>query len=150
MKLGQITNDFYYSEFEKSETAERYGFINAITTQEVRDHVKELTEQLLQPLRDAWGKPLIITSGYRCRRLNEIIGGAATSAHTTGYAADVVPQDGRTDEFFGFVKSWLTYTGRAFDQVAIEHNRQGSRWVHIGLKGPNNRQLRKFYEWTKS
>lgn len=87
--MGTISRNFGYAEFEHSDTADRLGIANVITSFEVRDSVKALVENVLQPLRDAWGKPLKINSGYRCPELNKAVGGVATSQHVKGEAADV-------------------------------------------------------------
>lgn len=84
-----ITKNFTYAEFEASATAKRYGILNAIPSFEVRDAIVALCTNVLQPLRDLWGKPLKINSGYRCPRLNALVGGAPTSQHTKGEAADI-------------------------------------------------------------
>lgn len=89
----QISKDFKWSEFTKSDTATRLHIINEITTWEVRDNVKALVENILQPLRDAWGGPLFINSGYRCLELNKAVGGVPTSQHVLGMAADVACSD---------------------------------------------------------
>lgn len=64
---------------------------NTITSVDVRDSIKELVDTVIQPLRDAWGKPLAINSGYRCPEVNKAVGGVPTSQHTKGEAADVCP-----------------------------------------------------------
>ncbi len=87
--MGTISKDFSYREFEESPTAERKGICNVITSFAVRDAVKELTEKVLQPLRDAVGHPLRISSGYRCSELNKEVGGVPTSQHVKGEAADI-------------------------------------------------------------
>lgn len=87
--MGTITSNFSYREFEYSKKAEEKGICNVIRTFEVRDAVKELVETVLQPLRDNWGKPLHINSGYRCPDLNKAVGGQPTSQHVKGEAADV-------------------------------------------------------------
>lgn len=91
----ELSRNFKWSEFTKSDAARRLHIINEITDWDVRDNIKALVENLLQPLRNAWGGPLIINSGYRCRELNEAVGGVETSQHTKGMAADV----GVTDPF---------------------------------------------------
>ena len=68
--MGTISKNFSYHEFEASDTAYKKGICNVITSFEVRDAVKELTETILQPLRDAWGRPIAISSGWRCDELN--------------------------------------------------------------------------------
>ena len=87
--MGTISKNFSYREFEASETADRKGICNVINTFEVRDAVKALVETVLQPLRDNWGKPLHINSGYRCPELNRAVGGKTTSQHVKGEAGDV-------------------------------------------------------------
>lgn len=87
--MGTISKNFSYREFEESKTAKARGILNVITSFEVRDAVRELVLTVLQPLRDAWGEPLHINSGYRCPRLNAAVGGAATSQHVKGEAADI-------------------------------------------------------------
>ncbi len=87
--MGTISKNFSYREFEESETAKAQGITNVISSFEVRDAIRELTNTVLQPLRDAWGLPLHVNSGYRCPKLNTAVGGAATSQHTKGEAADI-------------------------------------------------------------
>lgn len=87
--MGTISENFSYREFEHSDTAERKGITNVITTVAVRDSIKALVDDVLQPLRTAWGKPLSINSGYRCPELNSEVGGVPTSQHVKGEAADV-------------------------------------------------------------
>ncbi len=87
--MGTISKNFSWREFERSSVADHYGIANAIASFEVRDSVKALVVEVLQPLRDAWGKSLAINSGYRSEELNRIVGGAATSQHLRGEAADV-------------------------------------------------------------
>lgn len=85
----KISKCFAWEEFTKSDTAKRLHINNAITTWEVRDNIIALVEDVLQPLRDAWGGPLFINSGYRCLELNKAVGGVPTSQHVLGCAADV-------------------------------------------------------------
>ena len=88
--MGTISRDFSYREFEKTDVRGMQTQ-NTIVSTEVRDSVKALVEKVLQPLRDAWGKPLAINSGYRCPEVNRAVGGVPTSQHTKGEAADVCP-----------------------------------------------------------
>lgn len=91
--MGTITKDFSYSEFTASATAKKKKIMNEITTVEVRDSIKALVENVLQPLRDAWGAPLTVNSGYRCPELNEAVDGVPTSQHVKGEAADIAASD---------------------------------------------------------
>jgi hypothetical protein len=87
--MGTISQNFSYREFEKSDTADRLGICNVITTVRVRDSVRALTLNILQPLRDAVKRAVRISSGFRCFLLNKAVGGVETSQHTKGEAADI-------------------------------------------------------------
>ena len=86
--MGSISRNFSYKEFEKSDAASRLHLNNAITDWDVRDNIKALVENVLQPLRDAWGGPIFINSGYRSPEVNKAVGGVETSQHCKGMAAD--------------------------------------------------------------
>lgn len=136
---------FTFSEFEHSDTARRLGIDNRMP-ELAEAHVVELVDCLLDPLREAWGAPIVVTSGYRCAMLNDAVGGSETSAHLAGWAADLVPSadDKRSvDEFVRFAVDWLVSSGRKFDQAISEHS-GGARWLHVGvrnLKGEQRGQL---------
>lgn len=87
--MGTLSKNFDWKEFEKSDTAARLHINNAIVDWEVRDNIKALVDNVLQPLREVWGGPLFINSGYRCPELNKEVGGVETSQHVKGMAADV-------------------------------------------------------------
>ena len=87
--MGTVSKNFSYREFEDSDIAKSRGIVNVISTAQVRDSVKALVENVLQPLRDAWGQSLTVNSGYRCPELNRAVGGVETSQHTKGEAADI-------------------------------------------------------------
>ena len=88
--MGTISKNFDYKEFEKTDVP-GMQVRNTITSTEVRDNIKALVDEVLQPLRDAWGEPLAINSGYRCPEVNKAVGGVPTSQHTKGEAADACP-----------------------------------------------------------
>lgn len=88
--MGTISKNFDYKEFEKTDVP-GMQVRNTITSAEVRDSIKALVDEVLQPLRDAWDEPLAINSGYRCPEVNKAVGGVPTSQHTKGEAADVCP-----------------------------------------------------------
>ncbi len=133
--MGTITKDFSYKEFEASPTAERKGICNVITTAAVRDAVKELTEKVLQPLRDIVGRPLRINSGYRCPELNRAVGGVPTSQHVKGEAADIAAEDPHklakvvrnTPEIWREVDQMILYP----TFVHISHRRGGPQRQHL-------------------
>lgn len=73
---------------ERSDTATRHAIDNSIPSN-LKNNVAQLVDNVLDPLREAWGRPLIVSSGYRCPMLNKAVGGSATSHHMLGMAADI-------------------------------------------------------------
>lgn len=128
-------------ELVKSETAEKKGISN-FPSFDVVDHLRQLTEEILDPMREAWGGPLTVTSGYRCKALNKAVGGVSTSAHQEGWAADIRPADKRrTAKFILWAACWLEENRINYDQ-AIDEQIGGERWLHIALKSNDGRQRR--------
>lgn len=121
---------FTLAEMLKSETAEK-NKINNTPSAEVEQNIEELLE-VLDDLREHYGKPIKITSGYRCAALNKLVGGSPTSAHVIGYAADLQPVQGSFEEFKASVLEWLDKSGVKFDQCIIEKSKS-AQWVHFGL-----------------
>ena len=76
---------FSIAELTKSETANKRK-INNKPTKEVENCLNQLIDNILDPLREAYGQPIIVSSGYRCPELNKAVGGARTSQHTLGQA----------------------------------------------------------------
>lgn len=105
----------------------------------VVEHLTELTEKILEPLRIAWGSPIKVSSGYRCDALNRAVGGVATSAHRLGWAADLTPANGKLDEFISFTKKWLFDNNIKFDQLLDEKSGK-TRWMHIGIRSTSGTQ----------
>ena len=87
--MGDISKNFSYIEFIRSTQGEKAGIDNRIPTAVIADSIQELTLTVLQPLRDSLCAPLEINSGYRCAKLNDLLGGAKTSQHRKGEAADI-------------------------------------------------------------
>lgn len=79
---------FSFQEFERSDTAYRHGIDNTMP-ESAKKNVAVLVDKVLDPLREAWGRTITVTSGYRCAALNKAVGGVPTSMHLTGNAADI-------------------------------------------------------------
>lgn len=107
----------------------------------------QLIEELLDPLREAWGSGIKVTSGYRGFKLNEAVKGSTTSAHYCGYAADLVPVNGKMKEFKEFVIKWLKTENRNWDQYIDEANTSGSEWVHLGLRNRQGKSRKQFLKY---
>ena len=87
-KNMKISKNFTFEEFERSDIATRFNLDNRMTNAQ-RDAVKKLVTEVLQPARDLLGEIIHINSGYRCKELNEKVGGAYNSQHLKGQAADI-------------------------------------------------------------
>ena len=129
---------FTITELCYSDTAKEKGIDNSPTT-EVRANLVTLVNNLLDPLREAWKSPIMVTSGFRCGVLNKAVGGSTTSAHLYGLAADIAPVNGRIKEFKEFCKTYFADKKQRFDQVILE-TKGTSEWVHIGLATKDGRK----------
>ena len=130
---------FTIQELTKSATATRLGIDNTPDAV-VRYNLIALIEQVLDPLREAWGAPIIVTSGYRCERLNKAVGGATNSQHRKGEAADIrTLSDSRADNMR--LLRLLLRMKLPFDQVIAEYvDAQGRPdWIHISYSRKHNR-----------
>lgn len=102
--------------------------------EQVKKNMKLLVEKVLDPLREKVGK-IKVNSGYRNPSYNKQIGGSPTSQHIKGEAVDIFPIEKDIDEVFSIIIREFKY-----DQVILEKNNAGSRWIHISYKVEGNRQ----------
>lgn len=126
----RLTKNFTLNELTRSQTAIRKGIDNTPGQDEIKNLI-DLTQNVLQPLREELGTAIFVNSGYRCKELNEAIGGSVTSQHMKGQAADIVASGvSPKDLFNAIVDNHLP-----FDQLIYEF---GS-WVHVSFNQGNNR-----------
>lgn len=126
---------FTIGEMLYSNTAVLKGINNYNTNREIEDNMIRLIESYLDPIRDMWGKPIWISSGYRTSVLNREVGGSTTSMHMRGLAADLnagTQQD--NVRLFEAIAILFDY-----DQLINEDN---FKWVHFGIR-PLGEELRK-------
>ena len=122
----QLSNNFLLSEFVRSATAKRKNIYQQFTIElNVLINIICLTNNLLQPLREIVG-PINITSGYRCKEVNTIVGGANSSQHLYGQAVDFVCKD--------FLKAISFIKNKTFDQLIIYDS-----FIHVSLTTSLNR-----------
>lgn len=128
---------FTIAELCRSNTADRLG-INNKCNQEHVSNLTALVDNVLDPLREAYGKPITVNSGYRCPTLNKAVKGAASSQHMTGQAADIDTGDRQLNKLlFEYIRKNLP-----FDQLIDESN---FAWVHVSYQadGKNRNQVLK-------
>lgn len=128
--------NFSLSELIYSETAVKYN-INNMPDIKSLDCMLNLIIYCLQPLRDKLQKPMIITSGFRNQKVNDLVGGVLTSQHTKGQAVDFIVKDMTVNQLIEFIKK----SGIEYDQLINEYD----RWVHISfVKNHNRKQVLKY------
>lgn len=128
---------FTIQELTISNTAQRKDIDNT-PDQKAAAALTALVANVLDPLREAWGKPIVVNSGYRCPKLNRAVGGVARSQHTKGEAADIRTLSNRrweNEQLFQLIVQLKL----PFDQLIDEH---GYSWIHVSYsEGKNRRQV---------
>ena len=122
--MEKITDNFTLEEFTRSETAEQMGIKNVPGNRE-KLAIVNLCAKLLQPLRDIYGKPIRINSGYRCPELNKAVGGVETSQI-----------DGKARELLELIEE----NHLPFDQ-AILYRKQNFLHVSLKVEGEQREQI---------
>ena len=127
---------FTIEELCASDTARRKGIDNTPNA-DARLRMQTLIEQLLDPIRAAWGGPITVNSGYRSPELNKKVGGVSNSQHLKGEAADITVGSQEANKRLFDLIVRLREDGRiAFDQLIDESNYS---WLHISFKATGNR-----------
>ena len=138
----QLSKNLALAEVMRSETAKRKGISNMPTPEHI-ENFKLLAEKVFQPIREHFGIPIILSSGYRSKALNTAVGGALRSQHCTGEAIDI-DMDGTTiknADVFNFIKDNLN-----FDQLIWEFGTNDNPdWVHVSYEstGKQRKQILK-------
>lgn len=140
MKLSKYVS---LAEVTRSDTAKRKGIDNSPTAEHL-ENLKVISEEVFDKVREYFGVPIFISSGYRSAALNKAIGGSSTSDHNLGKALDL-DQDGHGNgvtnmDVFKYIKDNLE-----FDQLIYEFGTdKNPDWVHVGYrKGANRKQVLK-------
>jgi zinc D-Ala-D-Ala carboxypeptidase len=129
-------------EMTRSEIAKRKGVSNEPTQEHIANMIV-LAEKIFEPIREHFGVPIYVSSGYRSAALNKKIGGAKNSQHMTGEAMDI-DMDGHSSgvsnvQIFNWIRANLV-----FDQLIWEYgNNSSPDWVHVSYStsGTNRRQV---------
>lgn len=143
MQEIKMSNNFWLTEFTKSDTAVRFGIDNEPSDEEIVK-LEYLCNRLLQPIRDyivqvGWGRSVTITSGFRCLELNRKLGSIDSSQHILAIAADFEVRGLDNLKLAKYIRG-----NYEFDQLILEFHTLGdpnSGWVHVSLKETgHNRQ----------
>ena len=138
----QLSKHLSLAEVTRSESAKRRGISNMPTPAHI-ENFKLLAENVFEPIRKHFGKPIHISSGYRSDALNRAIGGSKTSQHCTGEAIDI-DMDGSANGItnkmvFDYIKDNLN-----FDQLIWEFGTASNPdWVHVSYEstGKQRKQI---------
>jgi len=138
----KLSGHFSLSELTKSQTAVRKGIDNQPTLEHI-ENLTELCTHILEPTRRNFGKPMVITSGYRSEELCEAIGSSKNSQHAKGEAADFEMFGIDNKELAKYIKNNLV-----FDQLILEFynpDDPSSGWVHCSYNKEENRKQSLLY-----
>jgi hypothetical protein len=125
----KLTEHFTLQEFERARKAQELGIDNHVPARAI-PALEQLCQEVLEPLRLYAGEPVIISSGYRCPKLNRLVGGTLLSQHVKGEAADIRIPDRLTGmRWF----AWLM-ENTTFDQLIWEHRRPSTCWIHVSCR----------------
>jgi len=136
----QLSKNLALAEVMRSETAKRKGISNMPTPEHI-ENFKKLAENVFEPIREHFGVPIRLSSGYRSAALNKAVGGASSSQHCKGEAIDI-DMDGTTitnKQLFDFVKDNVN-----FDQMIWEFGTDANPdWVHVSYNsdGAQRKQI---------
>lgn len=131
---------FSINELTRSATANRLGIDNT-PSEAIRKNLEKLINTVLDPLREAWGAPIIVTSGYRCPALNRAVKGSKTSQHVLGQAADLKTVGDKLEnnkKLFELAKKMIEDGRIVVGQLIDEY---GYDWVHISTVGGHKNQI---------
>ena len=145
----KLSEHFELTEFTASAVALSKRIKN-VANEEAIENLKLLCENVLEPIREMVGRPIIITSGYRSPALNKAVGGSKTSQHMFGQAADIIVKGASKQEMY-YIGQQIRKSGIAFDQMIFEGIlepsiktdwKRGVTWLHISYrKGYNRKQV---------
>ena len=126
---------FSISEMLKSDTAIKQRLWNG-APKEAEENLRALVDEVLDPLREAYGKPIRVNSGYRCPRLNALVGGTPNSQHMRGEAADIQPVVGNEGDLDELAR--ILIANGKFDQLILYPT-----FIHVSHKrfGWNRKQV---------
>ena len=125
---------FSIQELTRSDTARRLGIDNTPPPRAVKA-LHELVDHVLDPLRDAWGGPIRVNSGYRCPELNKAVGGTPYSQHQNGEAADItVGSRSGNRRLLALIRRLDLPVDQCIDE-------KGCRWIHVSHRTGRNRRL---------
>lgn len=139
----KLSEHFSLEEMVFSSTANTEGIVNMPGPEE-RLALANLCQRILEPVRMRFGHPITVTSGYRCERLNRLVGGSRTSQHMTGDAADIVCKSVPNVALFRLMEEMVRAGNIEVGQMIWEGGTAGNpAWIHVSnpREGKKNGQI---------
>lgn len=130
-----LTEHFTLEELIHSTTAQKYS-INNTPNKYIISNLTSICKYVMEPIRQRYGKPIIVTSGYRCPRLNKLVGGVYNSLHTCGLAIDVRAKDGNNKELWDVIFEMISNDEINTRTVILEkcnNTKTNCQWIHIDI-----------------
>lgn len=124
-----LSEHFTLEELTQSSTAAKHSISN-VPSKTIVSELTKLCSHVLEPIRQKYDKPIIVTSGYRCPKLNALVKGATNSQHVYGTAADIKPKNGNVKELFDLILEMIDNKEITVRQLIDEYNYS---WVHVSI-----------------
>lgn len=132
---------FTINELCHSATGAKLGIDNT-PPDAIKRNLIFLVSLVLDPLRDIYGKPIYVASGYRCPELNKAVGGAKNSQHLTGMAADIYVKGESNAVLADIIRRQLPYDQLIYEKGTIRN----PQWIHVSISRTNNRKQVLYYD----
>lgn len=133
----KLSENFTLEEFTASLTAKKLFIDNDIKTEQCKKNLRNLVD-VLQKIRDKFGQPIIVSSGYRCKELNLKVGGAINSDHMFASAADIHTKSDKPEDnkkLFDLIVKMIKDGEIEVRQLLDEYN---YNWIHVSINHPDN------------
>lgn len=142
-----LTKNFTLEELTASSTAKSLGINNAPDPISL-ENLQRLATEVLQPIRNKYGHSIIVSSGYRCPKLNSALKSASkTSQHLKGQAADIYCTATSKAELFNLIKGMIQSGELKVGQLIWEYgDHKNPRWIHVSLPYTKTNQILYFYD----
>ena len=137
----KLTKNFSLEELIASNTA-KVKKIDNTPSEQIKKNLERLAKEVLQPIRDKYGYPITITSGYRCPKLNAAVGGVKNSQHLTGEAADIKCTSTTKAALFKVIKTMIEKKELKVGQLIWEYGtKKEPNWIHVSLPYKKTNQI---------
>ncbi len=139
-KFIKLSEHFTLHELVRSDTADHHKLDN-LPNEKQQQNLTSLVSRILEPARVTLGLPIAISSGFRCAELNYLVHGTKRSQHLSGNAADLH----LLDKDYGRRLFDILKANTNVDQLLMEHNSQGTCWIHVSYAKRPRHQINDNY-----